>query len=67
MMINIKIAMLENNITAIELAKRIGTTNGRISSWIVGRNTPSVPFLIALSKELNRTVGYLIGVEEKRV
>lgn len=47
-----------------ELAKRVGTTRGRVAKWELGLSVPSLSLLAALSRELGVTPNELLAQEE---
>lgn len=47
-----------------ELAKRVGTTRGRVAKWELGLSVPSLSMLAALSRELGVTPNELLAQEE---
>ncbi len=55
---------VENNLKQDELAQKIGTTQSTIAKLETAHSSPSVDTLIALAKELNVSVDYLLGLEE---
>lgn len=53
--------MEEYDLTQIELAEKIGTTNVTISRYLSGERKPRVEIVAKLAKELNTTVDFLLG------
>lgn len=53
--------MEEKDLTQIELAEKIGTTNVTISRYLSGERKPRVEIVAKLAKELNTTVDFLLG------
>lgn len=54
-------ARKEAKLTQEELAKRIGVKRSTYGQFEQGRNEPNISLLPALSRELNRPVGYFLG------
>lgn len=46
-----------------ELAERTGTRNWMVSRYETGRNCPSLPMLCTLSRVLQTSTDYLLGIE----
>lgn len=57
-------AMYLRNFTGAELAKRSGLTQATISRYINGQRQPSVDRIIRLSKALDVTSDYLLGLSD---
>ena len=57
-------AMYLRNYTGADLAKRSGLTQASISRYINGQRQPSVDRIIRLSKALNVTSDYLLGLSD---
>ncbi|HEM9366171.1 TPA: transcriptional regulator [Streptococcus agalactiae] len=55
---------LEKNQTQQEVADKIGINRGSYSNWEKGKREPSFSKLIELSKLLNTTPNYLLGVSD---
>lgn len=55
---------LEKNQTQQELADKIGINRGAYSNWENGKREPSFSKLIELSKLLNTTPNYLLGISD---
>jgi len=51
----------ERGITAAEVSKATGISQGNLSDWKAGRNKPGYGALVKLANYLNVTVGYLSG------
>ncbi|WP_226957180.1 helix-turn-helix domain-containing protein [Streptococcus agalactiae] len=54
----------KNDLTQQELADRIGINRGAYSNWENGKREPSFSKLIELSKLLNTTPNYLLGISD---
>lgn len=48
-----------------ELANRVGATRGRVAKWEMGRSTPSLSMLVALSRELGVTPNELLATGDE--
>lgn len=55
----------KRGLTQIELAEKLGTTQGALSSWETGRVSLTSDNLIRLSEALNCSTDELLGLEEK--
>ncbi len=53
----------ENNLSQLELAKRIGVTQKAIDFWEKGTNEPKATYIIRLAQVLSVTTDYLLGLE----
>lgn len=58
----IKQIRLEKRMTQNQLAKKMGVTSAAISSWEVGRTSPTADSIILLSKGLGVTSDQLLGI-----
>lgn len=57
------IELMENaNMTQIELADRIGTTNVTISRYMNGERSPRIEIVAEIAKVFNVSVDYLLGL-----
>ncbi|MGG6799489.1 UNVERIFIED_CONTAM: helix-turn-helix transcriptional regulator [Streptococcus canis] len=54
----------KNDLTQQELADKIGINRGSYSNWENGKREPSFSKLIELSKLLNTTPNYLLGISD---
>lgn len=59
----IKDLRLEQGLTQPQLAKAIGVSNGTISFWENGLNTPNSNYIIKLAKVLQTTTEYLLSAD----
>ena len=60
----LKILRNENSISAIELAKQLNKSESAIRMWESGKTKPDADTLIELSKMLDCSVDYLLGLSE---
>lgn len=57
------IELMENaNMTQIELAQKIGTTNVTISRYLSGERSPRIEILTQIAKVFNVSIDYLLGL-----
>lgn len=57
------VELMENaNMTQIELAQKIGTTNVTISRYISGERCPRIEIVAQIAKVFNVSIDYLLGV-----
>lgn len=59
----LKSLRMENNISQIELANKIGVSKGIISLWENGLREPNMYSLILLAQFFNVSIDYLVGLE----
>lgn len=62
--IKLKETRTEKGLTQKQLAEAIKTTDDSIYSWEKGRSQPSLETLRALSKFLDVSTDYLLGLED---
>ena len=60
----LRLVLKVNNITQVELAKRINMSQGVVNNYCTGKREPTLDGLIAISKALNESVDYLLGLED---
>ena len=60
---NIKEFRIEKNLTQVQLAEKIGVTQGAIYFWEKGINEPTAGYLIKLAKVFGITVDELLSFE----
>lgn len=51
-------------LTQSELAKKLSLTRASVNAWEMGLSAPSTPFVVELSKLLNVTTDYLLGLAD---
>ena len=56
----------KNNISQVELAKKLNTTQANISAWESGKWQPDNENLVNMGKLFNVTVDYLLGNNEQK-
>lgn len=57
------VELMENaNMTQIELAQKIGTTNVTISRYISGERCPRIEIIAQIAKVFNVSIDYLLGM-----
>ena len=61
---NFKNLIEEKGFTQKEIAKRLNTTQQTISRWINGQNQPDLNLLFQISKILECSTDYLLGIED---
>ena len=61
------IELMENaNMTQIELAQKIGTTNVTISRYISGERCPRIEIVAQIAKVFNVSIDYLLGIPNSK-
>lgn len=60
----LRLVLKVNNITQVELAKRINMSQGIVNNYCTGKREPTLDGLILISKALNESVDYLLGLED---
>lgn len=60
----LKLVLKTNNMTQIELARKIKMSQGIVNSYCTGKREPTLDVLILISKELNESTDYLLGLED---
>lgn len=58
--------MEKNNMTQVELAKKIGTTNVTISRYISGERKPRIEIVTEIAKIFNVSIDYLLGFSHNK-
>ena len=58
--------MSEQNISAAELATRIGVSEKRVSAWIKGDSFPTLKQFFVLAGILHVSADYLLGLDNRR-
>lgn len=51
-------------LTQAELAKRLGVTRAAVSQWETALSTPSLNYVIELSKLFNTSIDYILGLND---
>ena len=60
----LKTSRKEARLTQVELAKTLKVSNGTIGMWETGKREPKFEAMVHLSKTLNKSVDYLLGLSE---
>jgi transcriptional regulator with XRE-family HTH domain len=60
----LKVSRKEARLTQVELAKILKVSNGTIGMWETGKREPKFEAMVHLSKTLNKSVDYLLGLSE---
>lgn len=61
------VELMENaNMTQIELAQKIGTTNVTISRYISGERCPRIEIIAQIAKVFNVSIDYLLGMPSSK-
>lgn len=61
------VELMENaNMTQIELANRIGTTNVTISRYMSGERCPRIEIVAEIAKVFNVSIDYLLGLPTEK-
>lgn len=64
---NIKLLRLSQNISQVELARRLGVTKQSVSNWENDNIQPSVEMLVKIAKCLKVSTDYLLGLDKQKV
>ena len=60
----LKQSLKDNNLTQVALANKIGMSQGIVNNYCTGKREPSLDVLILISKALNETSDYLLGIND---
>lgn len=60
----LRLVLKVNNMTQVDLAKKINMSQGVVNNYCTGKREPTLDGLIAISKALNESVDYLLGIDE---
>lgn len=60
----IKMLREKNELTQVDLAKKLGVTRSSVNAWELGISSPSTQYLIELSKIFKVSVDYLLGLSQ---
>lgn len=60
----LRLVLKVNNLTQVELAKKINMSQGVVNNYCTGKREPTLDGLIAISKALNESVDYLLGLDD---
>ena len=61
---NLKFLRQERGLGQVELAKKLGVSNGIISLWENGLREPNLPSLVAIALFFGVSLDELVGMEE---
>lgn len=62
----LKASRKEAGLTQVELAKVLKVSKGTVGMWEIGKREPKLEMMKHLSKNLNKSVDYLLGLSENR-
>lgn len=60
----LRLVLKVNNMTQVDLAKKINMSQGVVNNYCTGKREPTLDGLISISKALNESVDYLLGLED---
>jgi repressor LexA len=60
----LRLVLKVNNMTQVDLAKKINMSQGIVNNYCTGKREPTLDGLISISKALNESVDYLLGLED---
>lgn len=60
----IKMLRENQNLSQVELARKLSVTRASVSGWEMGISAPSTTYLVELSRLFHVSVDYLLGLEE---
>ena len=60
----LKLVLKVNNVTQVQLAKKINMSQGIVNNYCTGKREPTLDGLILISRALNESVDYLLGLED---
>lgn len=60
----LRLVLKVNNMTQVDLAKKINMSQGIVNNYCTGKREPTLDVLISISKALNESVDYLLGLED---
>lgn len=63
----IKMLRESNDLTQSELAKQLGLTRSSINAWEMGLSIPSTQYIVELSKLLNVSSDFILGIDNNAV
>ena len=55
---------IENNLSQMQLAVKLGISQSAIAKWELGKTEPTASAIILLAKFFGETTDYILGVEE---
>lgn len=60
----LRLALKINNMTQVELAKKINMSQGIVNNYCTGKREPTLDGLILISQVLSESTDYLLGLED---
>ena len=57
--------LIENNLTQVEFAKRIGAKQGQVSEWLRGKAKPGYDTLRQISLAFGISADYFLGITDE--
>ncbi|MBR2337200.1 MAG: helix-turn-helix transcriptional regulator [Clostridia bacterium] len=54
--------LLENNLTQVEFAKKIGVKQSQVSEWLKGKAKPGYDILKSMALAFNVSADYFLGI-----
>ena len=60
----LRLVLKVNNMTQVDLAKKINMSQGVVNNYCTGKREPTLDGLISISKALNESADYLLGLDE---
>ena len=62
--IRLKELLKDNQMSQVELAKKIGMSQGVVNNYCTGKREPTLDVLILICKALEESADYLLGIED---
>lgn len=62
----LKASRKEAGLTQVELAEILKVSNGTVGMWETGKREPKFEAMVHISKTLNKSVDYLLGLSENK-
>jgi len=56
--------LVENNLTQVAFAKKIGVKQSQVSEWLKGKAKPGYDILKSMSKAFDVSADYFLGIKE---
>lgn len=56
--------LLENNLTQVAFATKIGVKQSQVSEWLKGKAKPGYDILKSMALSFNISADYLLGIKE---
>lgn len=61
----IKMLRTKANMSQAELARRLDVTRSSVNAWEIGLSSPTMQYVVALSRVFHVSMDYLLGVESE--